>query len=156
MSTLRLFKGKNQPYIKSNNAEAIVGEAKTSSREAIEQIKKYLGKKIFNRAYEIIPNKKEPEVICGLITFDDSGEIVVYEGKEKPVMDKKIKETYFKWLGNYIKYFLLANISNKELNDFYEQKLKQEFPGITESLISFVNNLTYEEIIEAIANFLKD
>jgi hypothetical protein len=156
LATFRLFKSRESEPQTSKEAEAIVGEAKTSSREAIKQIRKYLGKKIFNRAYEIIPHKNKPEVICGLITFNEVGDIVIYEAKETPLVDKKVQTDYFEWLGNYIKYFLLANIDNSEFDRFYEKKTKREFPTGTEALIQFVNNLEYQEIIKEIFAHLKD
>jgi len=156
LSTFRLFRNKKSKLQESKETEALVGEAKTSSREAIKQIRKYLGKKIFNRAYEIIPHKDKPEVICGLITFNDYGDVVVYEAKEAPLVNKKVQTDYFEWLGNYIKYFLLANLDNSEFDKFYEGKTGREFPTGTESLISFVNNLKYEEIIKEISVYLKD
>ncbi len=150
LSTFRLFRTSKSKTLGSKETEAIVGEAKTSSMEAIKQIKKYLGKKIFNRAYEIIPHKGKPEIICGLITFNDAGEILVFEGKEKPLVDKKIQADYFDWLSNYLKYFLLANLDNSELNDFYKRKTGKEFPTGISNLLSFVNALEYQEIIEEI------
>jgi len=156
LSMLRLFKSEKSKPQESKETEALVGEAKTSSREAIKQIKKYLGKKIFNRAYEIIPHKDKPEVICGLITFNSLGDIVVYEGKELPLVSKKAQNDYFEWLGNYVKYFLLANLSNSEFDRFYEREMKKGFPTGTESLIDFVNNLKYEKIIKEISFYLKD
>lgn len=155
LSAIRLFRNKNARVKESKETEAIVGEAKTSSTEAIKQIKKYLGKSIFNRAYEIIPHKNKPEIICGLITFNDKGEIVVFEGKEKPLVDKKIQKEYFGWLGNYIKYFLLANFSNSEFNDFYARKAGKEFPAGIDNLLVFVNALEYDEIIKEIITVIE-
>lgn len=155
LSTFRLFKNKKSKIQESKDTEAIVGEVKTSSKEAIKQIKKYLGKRIFNKAYEIIPHKNEPEVICGLITFNDSGEVVVYEGKEKPLVDKKVQEAYFDWLGNYVKYFLLANLDNTEFNKFYERKTGKEFPTGIEKLLTFINNLGHNAIIKEILSFVE-
>lgn len=148
LATFRLFRKDVRMMAAKHEQEAIVGEAKTSSKEAIKQIQKYLGKKIFNRAYEIIPHKAKPEIICGLITFDESGEIIVYEGREKPEVNAKIQGEYFKWLGNYIKYFLLANLDNVEFGDFYKKKTGHEFPSSTDNLISFVNDLDYDEIVK--------
>lgn len=154
LSTLKLFQNSKFKAIGSKEPEAIVGEAKTSSMEAIKQIKKYLGKKIFNRAYEIIPHKEKPEIICGLITFNANGEIMVFEGKEKPLVDKKVQSDYFDWLGNYTKYFLLANLDNSEFNDFYTRKTGKEFPTGIDNLLSFVNGLKYNEIIKEILNIV--
>lgn len=155
LSALRLFQTSKSRSAGSKETEAIVGEAKTSSMEAIKQIKKYLGKKIFNRAYEIIPHKDKPEIICGLITFNDAGKILVFEGKEKPLVDKNVQDDYFEWLGNYIKYFLLANLDNAEFNDFYARKTGKEFPTGIDNLLSFVNALEYEEIIKEILTFVE-
>lgn len=155
LATLRLFKGKRPKSSESKSTEALVGEAKTSSLEAINQIKKYLGKKIFNRAYEIIPHKAKPELICGLITFSEAGDILIYEGKEKPLVDLKVQAAYFDWLGNYIKYFLLANLDNSEFSGFYEKKERKEFPTGGDNLLYFVNGLSYDEILEGVFTYLK-
>lgn len=154
LATFRLFGSNKSKIAKSNEAEAIVGEAKTSSMEAIKQIQKYLGKRIFNKAYEIIPHKDKSEVICGLITFSDAGEIVIFEGKEKPLVDNKVQSAYFEWLGNYIKYFLLANLDNAEFNDFYKRKTGKEFPTGIDNLVAFVNTLEYSEIINQVLSLV--
>lgn len=155
LATFRLFRGKKSKITDSKQTEAIVGEAKTSSSEALKQIKKYLSRKIFSRAYEIIPHKSKSEIICGLITFNDEGKIIVYEGKEKPVVDKRIQKNYFEWLSNYIKYFLLANLDNAEFNNYYRQRTGNEYPTGVDVLLVFVNTLTNEEVVRAILPFIE-
>jgi len=133
--------------------EAIVGEVKTASFNAIGQIKKYLSRGIFNKAYEIIPHKKSPEVIAGLLTFDDSGNIEVYEAKTPAKIIPERQTSYLEWLHNYIKYFLIANFTNEELDEFYSERTGKRTRNISE-LISFVNSLEIEDILDKLSNYM--
>ena len=133
--------------------EAIVGEAKTSSLTALEQIEKYLESKIFNKAYEIIPHKETPEVRAGLLTFDSEGHIKVYEAKVPAEVEPERQRKYLDWLRNYIKYFLIANISNEELDEIYSRYTKKGTRNISD-LVNFINNFRFEEFIEILKNYI--
>jgi hypothetical protein len=133
--------------------EAIVGEVKTASLQALDQIRKYLDKGIFNRAYEIIPNKKTPETIAGLITLDDEGEIKIYEAKTAAKVIPEKQSEYLAWLQNYIKYFLIANLTNEELDEFYSQKSGKRTKTVHE-LLAFINALHIENILDALAKYI--
>lgn len=133
----------------SKEAESIVGEAKTSTLRATEQIKKYLSFGVFNKAYEIIPNKVTPEVISGLISFDEQGYIRIQEAKQPAVVKPEAQQKYLSWLSNYIKYFLIANLTNQEFDEFYGEITSQTSRTLSQ-LIEFVNSLQYEQIIERI------
>jgi len=150
LASIRVF-----PNYKNGNKtgfelETIVGEAKTASMDGIQQIKKYLKHGVFTKAYEIIPQKESPEVIAGLFTFDDDGVIKIYEAPSlAQVIPEKQKE-YILWLGNYIKFFLIANLSNEELDDVYGKISKKKTRTVNE-LISFVNNLSLEEVLNIVS-----
>lgn len=149
LSSIRAF-GLNKNTIKNDTPlEAIVGEVKTGSLEALDQIKKYVERGVFNRAYEIIPNKKSPETVAGLFTFDDQGVIKIYEAKIPATVIPEKQLEYMGWLSNYIKYFLIANLLNEELDEFYNQRTGKRTRTIPE-LTAFINSLPLEEILEKI------
>ena len=130
----------------SSALETIVGEVKTASLKADKQIRKYLSFQLFNKAYEIIPHKPTPEVISGLITFDEDGSIKVMEAQQPAVVDQTKQRAYLDWLGNYVKYFLIANLSNEELDEFYSRETGRKSRSVSQ-LIAFANSLNYEKII---------
>lgn len=133
--------------------EAIVGEVKTASLQALDQIKKYLARGIFNKAYEIIPHKKSPEVIAGLFTLDGNGNIKIYEAKTKAQVTPEKQTEYLEWLNNYIKYFLIANFNNEELDEFYGQRTGKRTRTIPE-LITFINSLHVEDILDKLSKYI--
>lgn len=141
-------RGEDNPEI-----EAIVGEVKTASLQALEQIKKYLARGIFNKAYEIIPHKKSSEVTAGLFTLNDDGVIKIYEAKTQAQVKSEKQAEYLKWLNNYIKYFLIANFTNEELDEFYGQHTGKRTRTIAE-LITFINSLRLEDIIEKLSKHI--
>jgi hypothetical protein len=130
----------------SSSVETIVGEVKTASLKADKQIQKYLSFQLFNKAYEIIPHKPTPEVISGLITFDGDGYIRVMEAQQPAVVNQVKQQEYLDWLSNYIKYFLIANLSNEELDEFYSHSTGRKSRSVNQ-LIAFVNGLDYEKIV---------
>ena len=135
----------------SSALETIVGEVKTASLKADKQIQKYLSFQLFNKAYEIIPHKPTPEVISGLITFDEDGYIRVMEAQQPAVVNQVKQREYLDWLNNYIKYFLIANLSNEELDEFYSRLTGRKSRSVNQ-LIAFVNGLDYEKIVARVIN----
>lgn len=153
LASIRAFGLHKNGSGQENAAEAIVGEVKTASLEALSQIKKYLDKGVFNRAYEIIPHKKSPETIAGLIALGDDGEIKIYEAKTPAQVVPEKQSEYLAWLQNYIKYFLIANLTNEELDEFYNQRAGKRTRTIQE-LLEFINALHIENILDKLANYI--
>lgn len=149
IASIRAFEMQKSQHDESQQAskvEALVGEAKTSTLDASTQMKKYLSFGVFNKAYEIIPHKTTPEVISGLISFDEEGYIQVQEAKQPVMVNQKKQQEYLAWLKNYIKYFLVVNLSNDEFDDFYGQVTGRGSRTLSQ-LIEFVNQLEYEQIL---------
>ncbi len=128
----------------------IIGEAKTSTLEMKEQLKKYMGTKIFNEGYQISPGNLKSYPHFGSLEIDKNYKIIV---KEPEIInnniDKNLQKEYSLWLSNYLKYYLISNLTNDEFNEFYVEKNKSIISG-KEDLISFINNLEYDEIIKKI------
>jgi hypothetical protein len=135
----------------SNNNYCIVGEAKTSTFNMKKQIQKYLATKFFNECFEIHPSKLIPsDAKCGLITIAKDYSIKVIQRKNKEILfNSRKQDEYISWLSNYIKYYLVANLTNDEFLEFYMKKRKQKLQDIKD-VVEFVNSLSYDEILNKI------
>ena len=126
----------------------IVGEAKTSTTIMESQIKKYLHTGLFNSAYELHPNKVNPsDSSFGLIRFANDHSIKIKEANTLVDYSDDDQEEYKKWLKNYIKTYLFINLDEAEIETMMAAK------GLEygrDDISNFVNNLTYQEIIERI------
>jgi hypothetical protein len=59
------------------------------------------------------------------------------------------KNEYVVWLENYLKFYLIANFTNDELNAFFQQKTGESI-GDQYSLVEFVKGISAKEIISQI------
>ena len=139
----------------NKNQYFIVGEAKTSTTQMKTQIEKYIKTNFFNECYEIHPSKSLPtEKGFGLITIDKDSKIKIIRKQNKEIFfDKEKQEEYASWLLNYLKYYLIANLTNDEFIEFYNERKKEKISGIKD-IIDFINGLTYEDILTKIKEFL--
>jgi len=126
----------------------IVGEAKTGSSNMTKQLEKYLDTSLFDKGYEIHPSKQNAgKKYFGLVTLDDNFKIVVKEPvQEYRSSGRCSKQDYIDWLSNYMKFYLVANLSNDEFSEyFFEQKRKKI--SNREDIVNFVIGLTINEIL---------
>ncbi len=134
----------------------IVGEAKTGTNEMKRQLDKYLNTHFFNEGFEIHPFKKEPaSPYVGLVTIDDQMKLKVILKKENKKFSNEEQREYFKWLTNYIKYYLVANLTNDEFNNFYRRKTK-ELISSQNCIVKFVNGLEFKELLSEINRVMKN
>lgn len=138
------------------NMWTIVGEAKTGTFEMKKQLDKYLDTHLFDEGFEIHPSKKRPSSdYVGLITIDNKFKIKIIVKKELKKLSDDRQQEYFAWLTNYIKYYLIANLTNDEFGEFYWNKLKVSIAS-KESIVAFVNGLTFGEILDEISKVTKN
>jgi hypothetical protein len=154
LAMLRLFKDRkyNMNAIDLTN-DAIVGEAKTSTKMMTGQLLKYLNTSLFSAGYEIYPFKSYPnEEFFGLVTLDENLKIkLINPGKRYTEYANMLnKEEYYSWLNNYFKYYLIANLTNDELNEFYYSKVGDRI-GTSDDIINFVNKCSFDEIYKIFA-----
>jgi hypothetical protein len=139
-----------------NDNWVIVGEAKTSCNRIKKQLTKYLNTGFFNEAFVINPNIQAPSTDYNtLLTIDDNYKIQIIESKKttsycKPINQKK----YIQWLNNYLKYYLLANLTNDELIDFYKQN-ENDMISCKDDIVFFVNKLSFQQIINRIKDVVE-
>ncbi|MFH1367942.1 MAG: hypothetical protein ABII64_02320 [Elusimicrobiota bacterium] len=141
---VKTFRSADSPY-------CIVGEAKTSTTQMSEQIEKYIRTKYFNECFEIHPFKIRPSnAKCGLITIGKDYTIKIIDRKSSDVLyDVNKQSEYVMWLTNYIKYYLVANLTNDEFLIFYKEKKKRKITCVKD-IIEFVNSLSFDEIMKKI------
>ncbi|PIN88941.1 hypothetical protein COU57_06835 [Candidatus Pacearchaeota archaeon CG10_big_fil_rev_8_21_14_0_10_32_14] len=133
----------------------IVGEAKTSTTEMLKQLNKYLNTKFFDEGFEIHPSKNvASKDYLNLFTIDSNNKILLIRRKSKiKLFDEKRQKEYEDWLSNYVKYYLIANLTNDEFDRFYQDYNHKQISSIND-IVKFVNNLTYEEIFKKIREVL--
>lgn len=132
--------------------KAIVGEAKTSTKIMESQLRKYLNTGLFEYGVELHPDKATVDSgEFALITFDKDFNIVMQPPKSKKeiVNSDFSKEDYYKWLEIYMKFYIIANLNNDELNAFYKRKMKTNINN-TIDIVEFISSVSIEEIINKI------
>ena len=145
LASMRLFPESARGQAGPQAVETIVGEAKTGAATGMAQLEKYLRSGVFSKAYEIIPHKAAPEVAAGLLTLGDDCGIRVHEAKKPAMVSSSKQGEYLKWLTNYVKYFVVANLRNEELDEVYGRMTGRSTRTVGE-LILFINSLPLEEI----------
>lgn len=141
--------------IKTKNShithDFIVGEVKTGNLVMTKQLEKYLNTGLFDQGFEIHPAKSNPSKdYFGLITLDADYKIKIVPPEAKyTVANPLSREEYTVWLGDYIKFYLIANLTNDELKKFYA-KVKGEEINKESDLVSFVLELGIETILDKI------
>lgn len=139
-----------------SRARTIVGEAKTGTLEMKRQLDKYLATHLFDEGFEIHPFKKETSSpYVGLVTIDDCMKLKVIIRMEVKKFTNDRQNDYFQWLTNYIKYYLIANLTNDEFNDFFLKKTKNPISS-RESIVNFINGLEFDEILTEISKVINN
>lgn len=140
-----------------NNVNLIVGEAKTATTIMDAQLRKYLDTGLFDWGVEIHPNKQQAtQNDRGMFTLDDDMIIKFIPPTKKYTLPQESpysKDEYERWLLNYMKFYLIANLTNDELNLFYTQKTSKTISDQS-SLASFVNSLSVQDIINEIQKYI--
>ncbi|MCK4456703.1 MAG: hypothetical protein KAW39_03085 [Thermoplasmata archaeon] len=104
--------GEKDPH-PAGRRDSIVFEVKTGQTEA-PQILKYIRRGVFAHAYEVIPCEKDPEEYAGLVTVSKNGELMRKEGLGSTEFSVEKRDSYFDWLADYFKVFIISNLSNLE------------------------------------------
>jgi len=144
----KILKNNTGRIISDNFNSLIVGEAKTGPTVISKQLRKYLDTGLFSAGYEIHPFKKYPsEEVFGLINLNEDFILQIFEPKEEYVPPKPLsKEEYLLWLTNYIKFYLLANLTNDELDKFYFRRFKTKISGQSD-IVSLILKTDISEIL---------
>jgi len=153
LAMLRL--GRTTEIIDSSQQNTfIVGEAKTGTRYMSKQLNKYLDTGLFDMGFEIHPAKFEPSAKWyGLFTLDANLSIKFIPPKDNyPIKAVYSREDYYRWLNNYMKFYVIANLTNDELSCFYQDCCKSNI-DTQANIISFVCSLSMKNILKFIVGF---
>jgi len=150
LSLIRIFSSNYQAMNNRLPYEqiAVVGEAKTGTRTMTAQLEKYLNTNLFSKGFEIHPDKTLPEKeYFGLVTIDSDYNIVVKEPQKDylSVNSNYKEEDYYDWLSNYMKFYLLSNLTNDELSEFHIKETGRPISS-TNDLVKLVNTRSYYDI----------
>jgi hypothetical protein len=149
LASLSTFKPKlSRSNYTEGDLDIIVGEAKLKSIDAQNQITKYVSTGLFSKAYEIIPDKKTPTKF-GLITFDKDGRLQIINPLIHRNINKSAQDEYIKWFSNYIKYYLLGNLTRTEFMETLQSLAGSEKVS-AEKMIQVVNSQSLDNIIKVI------
>lgn len=153
---LALLRLKNNNNIDENKStcesKAIVGEAKTSTEIMSAQLEKYLNTGLYSEGIELHANKKQPDKnYFSLLTINNNYEIEYKTAIEEynPTEIKMNKNDYYDWLEIYTKFYLISNLTNDELEDFFMKKNKVKISS-TIDIVKFVKSISYDEIYNEI------
>lgn len=137
-----------------NDGNLIVGEAKTSTLEMDSQLKKYLNTGLYDWGFEIHPNKQSPTYNDrGMFTLDNNFKITFTE----PVTLYDIpdseecypKDLYISWLEDYMKFYLLANLTHDEFESLYREYTGEQISD-QQNIVRFVKSISIKRIINII------
>lgn len=151
LALIRNFKQGSKAFTGCTSHEFIVGEAKTGKSAMTVQLNKYLNTGLFDKGFEICPMKsKSSRRYFGLIALDSDYKIEITLPEEKYIAQNPLsREEYTIWLFNYIKFYLIANLTNDELKQFYID-IKGKGINKESDIVGFVLDLKIEAILEKI------
>ncbi|MHB8276173.1 MAG: hypothetical protein ACYDIA_00760 [Candidatus Humimicrobiaceae bacterium] len=151
LALIRIFKQELNLIDDHKNNNLIVGEVKTGSSFIAKQLEKYLDTGLFDQGFEIHPSKLKPSKdYLGLITLDDNYKVRINSPKSKYLPQKLLsREEYLIWLSNYVKFYLVSNLTNDELKEFYYEKTAKKINNEND-LINFILKLKIKNILEKI------
>ena len=151
LALIRNFKQGTKNQSSHVTRDFIVGEAKTGNLVMTKQLEKYLNTGLFDQGFEIHPAKVKPSKdYFGLISLDADFKIKITLPVNKYTAENPLsRKEYTIWLGNYIKFYLISNLTNDELKQFYLESKGEEMNRESD-LVSFVLALETEAILEKI------
>lgn len=147
LSLIRLFPNQIREYSVTTE-KLIVAEAKTGTSVMAKQLEKYLDTGLFDFGYEIHPNKNLPDRSdFGLVTLNSDFKIQVIDPTVK-FDPKKIlpKDKYIKWLEDYMKFYLLANFTNDEINEMYFRIFNSNI-NTQDDLVNLIHKVEVRDLV---------
>ncbi|MBI2076263.1 MAG: hypothetical protein HYT72_03380 [Candidatus Aenigmarchaeota archaeon] len=142
LQLLKIFgKVKDTKKVDGNN-ETIVFEAKTSARYT--QIDKYLGTRLFDLGFDIVPHRDFTDGNKGLISFEPDGKLTI-KGFEQTrhCYNEELRSQLLGWIEISVKHQLACNLTVPELLEI----TKSNSHSITK-LVRDITNLELDKILD--------
>lgn len=149
LAMIRIFNKENTEDTNLINNGNIVGEAKTSTRIMAAQLQKYLDTGLFKIGFELHPDKNQASTTSfGLLSLKDNMIEVTYPEIITIYKEKYNQKEYELWLLDYIKFYLISNLTNDELCDFYYKYNDEKMT--MDSLAKFIHKAKIKIILNKI------
>lgn len=150
LAMIRIFNKENSKDLNLiNNNNNIVGEAKTSTKIMASQLQKYLDTGLFKIGFELHPDKNQASNNSfGLLSLKNNVIKVTYPEIINIYQEKYNQKEYELWLLDYIKFYLISNLTNDELCDFYYKYNDEKMT--MDSLAKFIHTIKIELILNKI------
>lgn len=155
LSMLRLYLN-NRILENTNHNKLIVGEAKTGTKIMTKQLEKYLKTGLFDYGIEIHPNKQGPDKgSFGLFTIDDHCKLRFIKPQATYESNSIYsKSDYLNWLNNYMKFYVLANLTNDEFISYFAAETGRAISS-KEDISSFVVNKTMGDHLKYVLHIIR-
>jgi hypothetical protein len=131
----------------------IVGEAKTSTTVMASQLKKYLNTSLFEKGFEMHPDKSLPsDDHFGLLHLDPEGTIEVLQPAAPYCETGDLvfsREEYRCWYRDSLKFYILANLHDSELYRFVQDR-RPKGKYSQKKIIDTVRAASLPEIIQEV------
>ena len=148
LSFLRLRgRKKHKKYIKDEEDDFIVGEAKSASagyNSYIKQVKHYYKRGFFHKFLQITPKNPRIQSWYDYLDFKENGEVSYIIPNEKRMLHKQERiNNLKKGIIKKIKYYLLQNLYFSELLDILPEK-----PRTFYHMNQLINNIKLDKILD--------
>lgn len=154
LSTLFAWKGKHN--IVNDDYSFYLGEVKSSkifNREAKKQLNKYSKASLASRLYATLFDEDKIENEYGLVHLKKDFEINICHPHTEFAVNSELQKQDKKWILDYTKFYLLANLPFNQIMDFVSTKTGKVEQNKLESfdLLQAVHKTDYGEIVDLIA-----
>ena len=104
----------------------------------------------------MISNKKQEEVdYLGKLLINKNYRIKIIKPKTNISTKLQRQLKYKDWLRNYIKFYLIANLTNDEFNKFYKKRLNSKISN-KEDIVKFIKIISVKDILNEINKVIKN
>lgn len=144
-----IFKNNDESSSGHNEFEIMIGEAKSGPTHAKEQIRKHKKTKLADYIFEMIPYKQKPQKDFGLFTIDCNN-IIKFEKGPKQHVNKTLHESDEKFLENYVKFYIIANLPiEKIINKYIDRNIAESDSS------QLIRKILSQDLLEII-DYVKD
>jgi len=156
LSTLFAWRGNHK--IEDSDYTFNIGEVKSSknyTNNALEQLDKYSNVELSEKLFATLYDEKSLPAKYGLVNIRDNFEVNITEPKSLMSTQKNLRDDDRKWIKNYAKIYLLANLPFDNISDYILKKIdEKKDKNKLESfdLLTAINKSSFSEIVDLISS----
>jgi len=125
----------------------IVGEAKCFPGQATGQLDKYTATGFYDEGLEIYPARGTAQTSYGVLNLAEDYSLQFAAPTKPLTVDADKQQAYAGWLGDYMKFYLLANLDGREFNELAQQVIGAPVADAG-SMIRFIQIVSVETLVE--------